>query len=193
MQTFLSPGRQPHGPRCYHLMRCYLPSMKWRERLLLVACATLTIGASARPYTSSVEVTRRFASEVCAGICTNETLAVFADGRVFWRPIGRYSSEPAHWRRRFFVKPRAAQAFIRAMNSVRPVQSFSDPRGCDAEFHIPGIWDWEVKWHDGRSSTWLRSCDQSLWRAWQAAMEALGMPYGVASYADDKVDRYLTQ
>jgi hypothetical protein len=156
----------------------------------LLVCAAVTIGASRTPPIQQVEVQNHFTSTVCAGLCVDQTVAVSADGHVWWRTWDPYfhgTSRPTL--RRFLVKPDAAAAFIRAMNEVRPAESSSDRNGCDAEVHVRHVWDWEVSWKGPGHPIRLRTCDgdKRVVSAWRAGIKALGMPWGLAGELDKGV------
>jgi hypothetical protein len=114
-------------------------------------------------------------------LCLDQTVVVFADGHVWWRisdPKFRRKSAPL-WKR-FLVSPGAAAAFIREMSAIQPDKNLADRTGCDTEFHVPKLWDWDIQWSHETGVIRLRSCDgdRRILSAWQAAIKVLGMPDG---------------
>ena len=152
--------------------------------------------ASGPAPVKQIEVLKHFASDVCTGYCVDEIVTVRKDGYVLWRTEGAYFQRARRpTERLFFVGPDAAMAFLRAMNEVEPTASSSDRAGCDAELHVPNVWDWEISWKKSGPSTRLKSCDPNgrVASAWRAGLKGLGMPWGLAGELDKNVNELPTE
>lgn len=151
-----------------------------RSAFLFVLAAT-TLGAAGAPFIKQVVVDQRYTSVVCGGLCVNQRVVVSADGHVWWRISDpKFDRRSAPIRKRFLVSPRAAAAFIREMSAIKPDKSLTDGIGCDTEYHMPKLWDWDIQWSHESGAIRLRSCDgdRRILSAWQAAIKVLGMPQG---------------
>jgi hypothetical protein len=156
-----------------------------------LALTMLCLTASAFPASAKrlvevqrVEVISHF---ICAGICVDQRIVVFANGNIWWQigPLRRAFVT----RRHFLVSSSAVAQFIREMDAIRPPDNLSDPVGCDAELHTRNRWDWKIKWSGKGSPTELLSCDgdKRVWGAWRSALDAIGMPDGLYGEIKDTV------
>lgn len=156
--------------------------MKGRDRVAIVVLSAFSASTlHASDTQERIEIHSHDTSEVCAGLCVDDTMTISADGRVFWE-LTDPRTKARSKRFAFRVAPHAAAEFMRQMRAIRPISDVTDKRYCNVPAHFPDVWDWDIHWTGPEGDVHLLTCDViQTSAAWREAIKAIGMPHGLLS------------
>lgn len=152
-----------------------------RLPLALAFVALLTTPGLAYSRGPAIIVTHRFTGSVCAGLCVDETVTVFPDGRVTWQYLDPLKKTARSYLAKLNVGSKFAGAYIRKMQRVKPSVNRKSRTGCGSEADRRGVWDWEISWPSDTPARQYFTCgaDRAVSATWRSALVALGMRDGL--------------